>query len=147
MGSLFSTKTSTSNQSTESGTANTENNIWDTPGLQDFYSQYQQQYAPNVFQTRDQQRYRQAQRTFTEARLRKESGAAIPLAEYENDSRTYFAQPGDTPQVRTQKRQARQTVLNGLKFAAGRAYDEFYGSSSSGQSPMKRFNPATGTVR
>ena len=91
--------------------------------------EYQQQYAPNVAQTRDQQRYRQAQRAFTEARLRKESGAAIPTAEYENDARTYFAQPGDTPEVKAQKRTARQTVLNGLKFSSGRAYEEFYGEA------------------
>lgn len=85
------------------------------------------QYAPNMMQTSDQQAYRQAQRAFTEARLRKESGAAIPTAEYENDAKTYFAQPGDAPQTIAQKRQKRQTVLEGLKFSSGRAYDEFYG--------------------
>lgn len=90
-------------------------------------SQLQQQYAPNMLQTQSQQRYRQAQRAFTEARLRKESGAAIPVAEYENDARTYFAQPGDSPEVRAQKRAARMTVLEGLKFSSGRAYEEFYG--------------------
>jgi len=95
-------------------------------------SQLQQQYAPNMLQTADQQAYRQAQRAFTEARLRKESGAAIPQGEYENDARTYFAQPGDSPQVREQKRRARQVVLEGLKFSSGRAHDEFYGSQPKG---------------
>jgi hypothetical protein len=85
------------------------------------------QYAPNIMQSSDQQAYRQAQRAFTEARLRKESGAAIPTSEYENDAKTYFAQPGDAPETIEQKRQKRQTVLEGLKFASGRAYDEFYG--------------------
>jgi hypothetical protein len=85
------------------------------------------QYAPNMLQSSDQQAYRQAQRTFTEARLRKESGAAIPTGEYENDARTYFAQPGDTPQTIDLKRQKRQTVLEGLKFSSGKAFDEFYG--------------------
>jgi hypothetical protein len=98
-------------------------------------SQFQQQYAPNIAQTKDQQRYRQAQRAFTEARLRKESGAAIPTAEYENDARTYFAQPGDSPEVRAQKRTARQTVLDGLKFSSGRAYDEFYGEAPTRRAP------------
>jgi hypothetical protein len=90
-------------------------------------SQLQQQFAPNILQTSDQQSYRQAQRAFTEARLRKESGAAIPQGEYDTDAKTYFAQPGDSPQVREQKRKARETVLEGLKFSAGRAFQEFYG--------------------
>ena len=97
-------------------------------------AQLQQQYAPNMFQNEQQQRYRQAQRAFTEARLRKESGAAIPTAEYENDARTYFAQPGDSPEVIRQKRQARQVVLDGLKFASGKAYNEFYGDDGGARS-------------
>lgn len=86
-------------------------------------------YAPNLGQTEEQQLYRQAQRAFTEARLRKESGAAIPPAEYENDARTYFAEPGDAPAVVERKRKSRQAVLEGLKFSAGKAYGEFYGES------------------
>ena len=89
--------------------------------------QVQGQRAPNLLQTSEQQAYRQAQRAFTEARLRKESGAAIPNAEYENDAKTYFVQPGDDPATVEQKRAARQTVLEGLRFGAGRAYDEYYG--------------------
>jgi hypothetical protein len=87
------------------------------------------QYAPNIAQTKDQQLYRQAQRAFTEARLRKESGAAISQQEYENDGRIYFAQPGDSPETIAQKQKARQAVLDGLKFASGKAYSEFYGES------------------
>lgn len=90
------------------------------------------QYLPNVLQTSDQQAYRQGQRSFTEARLRKESGAAIPTAEYENDAKTYFAQPGDTDEVIEQKRQAREVVLKGLQFASGQAYNEFYGGPEGG---------------
>lgn len=86
--------------------------------------------APNFLQSQMGQTYRQAQRAFTEARLRKESGAAIPAGEYENDARTYFAQPGDTPQTLEQKRRARQVVLDGLKFSSGNAYEEFYGSQA-----------------
>jgi hypothetical protein len=95
-------------------------------------SQLQLQHAPNMMQTQQQQSYRQAQRAFTEARLRKESGAAIPQGEYENDARTYFAQPGDTPQTIEQKRRARTVVLEGLKFGSGKAYNEFYGDDASG---------------
>jgi hypothetical protein len=98
------------------------------------------QYAPDIAQTKDQQLYRQAQRAFTEARLRKESGAAIPDAEYEKDAQIYFAQPGNTPEVIAQKQKARQVVLDGLKFSSGRAYDEFYGESGGAAgAPKKKF--------
>jgi hypothetical protein len=97
--------------------------------------QGQLQYAPNMLQTESQQAYRQAQRTFTEARLRKESGAAIPAKEYETDAKTYFAQPGDSAATLLQKQKARQDVLDGLGFAAGPAYEEFYGE------PFKKGQP------
>jgi hypothetical protein len=99
--------------------------------------QAQLEYAPNVFQNQEQQSYRQAQRAFTEARLRKESGAAIPDAEYASDAKTYFAQPGDTKETIAQKRKARQAVLDGLKFSSGKAYDEFYGESGAGGGERK----------
>lgn len=83
---------------------------------------------PNVMQSKEQQSYRQAQRAFTEARLRKESGAAVPQQEYDNDSRTYFAVPGDDDATIQQKRQARQAVLDGIGFQAGPAYEEYYGT-------------------
>ena len=105
--------------------------------------QLQGQYAPNMMQTEDQQLYRQAQRAFTEARLRKESGAAIPTGEYDNDARTYFAQPGDSPKVIQQKRQARQVVLDGLKNSSGKAYAEHFGDADGGSSG----GPAPGTKR
>lgn len=89
----------------------------------------------NIIQSKEMQAYRQAQRAFTEARLRKESGAAIPTAEYENDAKTYFAQPGDKPETIAQKAKARQVVLDGLRFGAGKAYDEYYGESAGPQRP------------
>ncbi|MEK7384086.1 MAG: zinc-binding dehydrogenase, partial [Elusimicrobiota bacterium] len=74
---------------------------------------------PNLLTTEAGQRYRQAQREFTEARLRKESGAAIPPSEFANDATTYFAQPGDTATTIAQKQAARQRVRRGLKQQAG----------------------------
>lgn len=91
------------------------------------------QRAPNYLQTADQQVYRQAQRAFTETRLRKESGAAISPKEYENDARIYFIQPGDSPRVIENKRKGRAAVLEGLRFGSGRAYDEFYGGADGSQ--------------
>jgi hypothetical protein len=85
--------------------------------------------APNVLKSEDQQVYDQKQRAFTEARLRKESGAAIPESEFANDRRTYWAQPGDSEATIKQKRSSRAKVLNGLGYSAGKAYEEYYGES------------------
>ena len=63
--------------------------------------------APNFLQTQIGQQYTAAQRAFTEARLRKDSGAAIPEQEFANDRRTYFVQPGDSKETLAQKRRAR----------------------------------------
>lgn len=85
---------------------------------------------PSMFQSGEQQSYRQAQRTFTEARLRKESGAAIPNEEYKNDAKTYFVQPGDSSETIAQKQRARGEVLEGIRFSSGNAYNEFYGDTA-----------------
>jgi hypothetical protein len=90
-------------------------------------SQARMAMAPNAMQSQLGQSYRQAQKAFTEARLRKESGAAIAQSEYDNDAVIYFAQPGDTPETLAQKRAAREEVLDGLAFAAGPAFEEFFG--------------------
>lgn len=87
----------------------------------------QLQALPSWAQSKDQQLYRQAQRQFTEARLRKESGAAIPNAEYSTDSETYFAQPNDTAETLAQKKAAREAVLDSLAVSAGPAYTDYYG--------------------
>jgi hypothetical protein len=97
---------------------------------QGLLGQAQGQLAPNILQTGNQQKYRQAQRTFTEGRLRKESGAAIPQQEYDNDARTYFFQPGDKDLA--QKSSGRRKVLEGLKMSSGRAYQEHFGDEDKG---------------
>lgn len=88
-----------------------------------------QQYAPNFVQTELGQKYTQAQRAFTEARLRKDSGAAIPNHEFEIDRKTYFAQPGDSEETLAQKRRGRAAVLASLAFESGQALGEFIGSA------------------
>lgn len=94
-----------------------------------------QQYAPgwleNWLQSKEGQQYTQAQRAFTEARLRKESGAAIPAHEYTNDRRTNFRVAGDTPAVIAKKRQQRVATLRGLAFTAGKALQDYYGADAS----------------
>jgi hypothetical protein len=93
-------------------------------------SKAQMKYMPGILQTKDQQIYEQAQRQFTEARLRKDSGAAIKEEEYKADQRTYFVQPGDSDAVVKRKRLARGVILKALRQESGRAYDEFYGESA-----------------
>jgi hypothetical protein len=86
------------------------------------FAQTWQKYAPNFLQSEENQILTQAQRQFTEARLRKESGAAIPAQEYEADARTYFPQPGEGPAVLARKKAARRNLMETVKKEAGRAY-------------------------
>ena len=73
------------------------------------------------------QSYMNAMKTWTEARLRDESGAAIPPHEYENDRRTIGRQVGDLPATLLQKQAGRDVMLDGAGFSAGPAYEAFYG--------------------
>lgn len=67
-------------------------------------------------------RFFQAERSFINAVLRKESGAAIGENEFESARRQYIPQPGDGPEVLKQKRIERQTALRSMSRAAGSAY-------------------------
>jgi len=96
----------------------------------DLAAQARLEFAPNWVQSEENQVYRQLQRQFTEARLRKESGAAIPPAEYDSDAKTYFAQPGDTVEVLKRKEAARAVVLESLRLGAGNAFKNYQGGGS-----------------
>jgi hypothetical protein len=61
-------------------------------------------------------------RDFINAVLRRESGASISPAEFENAKQQYFPQPGEPATVVEQKRAARETVLNGFRREAGPTY-------------------------
>lgn len=102
-----------------------------------------QQYAPgwlqNWLQTDEGQRYQQAQRMFTEARLRKESGAAIPESEFENDRRMNFRIAGDKPESIKQKRAARLQTMRSIANAAGRGLQEYYGEGANVDDLLKEF--------
>ena len=102
-----------------------------------------QQYAPgwleNWLQSQEGQAYTQAQRMFTEARLRKESGAAIPPQEFESDRKTNFRIAGDTPETVKQKRRARFQTMRGIGNTAGRALQEYYGDDATLDSLLKEF--------
>lgn len=75
----------------------------------------------NPLATDEGQQYRQAQNNWVRANLRKESGAAIGKDEMEQERRTYFPIPGDSPAVIAQKARARQVTERGMRSAAGGA--------------------------
>lgn len=61
----------------------------------------------------------QAERDFINATLRRESGASISPAEFSNARQQYIPQPGDSKEVREQKRKNRLNVLASLEVEAG----------------------------
>jgi len=75
----------------------------------------------NPLATDEGQQYRQAQNNWVRANLRKESGAAIGKDEMEQERRTYFPIPGDSPGVIAQKARARQVTERAMRSAAGNA--------------------------
>ncbi len=97
-----------------------------------YFAQAWMNNAPNVAQSAEGQRYTQAQRAFTEARLRKDSGAAIPPQEFENDRLTYFVQAGDNDATIAQKARARAAMLASMAFESGGALEGFYGEEAAG---------------
>lgn len=104
--------------------------------------------AGNFALGEDNQKYVQAQRAFTEARLRKDSGASIKDSEYEEDAQTYFEQPGDGPQVKAQKRAMRKAVLAGIALESGDALKEFFGEEAEGMVEMyRRFSNIRGSAK
>lgn len=70
----------------------------------------------------DYRQLEQAQRDFVNATLRRESGAVISPQEFENAKKQYFPQPGDDPKTIEQKRENRQTAIDGIARAAGPSY-------------------------
>ena len=105
-------------------------------------SEYAPGWLENFLKTPEGQQYTQAQRMYTEARLRKESGAAIPPHEYEADRRTNFRVAGDQPGAMKNKRRARVQTMRGIGNAAGRALAEFYGEGTTLNDLLKEFDDA-----
>lgn len=84
-----------------------------------------QNHAPNFLQSEEGQVFNQAKKQFTEAYLRRDSGAAISNSEYTQVDREYFPQPGDGPQVLARKQQARRVAIEAIEKEAGRAIRKF----------------------
>lgn len=72
----------------------------------------------NYLTSSDYQQLQQAERNFTNAVLRKESGAAISPGEFDSASQQYFPQPGDSQAVIDQKTQNRNRAIASLSQSA-----------------------------
>lgn len=73
----------------------------------------------NPLASTEGQQYRQAQDNWLRANLRKESGAAIGVAEMDQERKNYFPIPGDSPGVIAQKARNRTTTERAMRAAAG----------------------------
>jgi hypothetical protein len=103
-------------------------------------------FLENWLKSKEGQAYTQAQRTFTEGRLRKESGAAVPPGEYDNDRRTNFRIANDDPATIKQKRGSRVATMRGIGNSAGRALQEFYGNDATIDSLLSEFADQEGAA-
>ncbi len=82
-----------------------------------------QKRVPPTLQSGTFQSYDQAARNLVNAVLRRESGATVTEAEFENAKKQYLPQPGDTAQTLKQKKENRDYVFEGMKRASGAAYE------------------------
>lgn len=103
----------------------------------------------NYLGTADEQQVEQARRDFTNAVLRRESGAAIGKDEFDNAAKQYFPQPGDSAAVLRQKAINRQTAIAGMKTEFGEQglpdFDRIVSDARSARTPPQR--RSSGTVQ
>lgn len=92
----------------------------------DFWQMLNREYGPNMTQSPEYQRYKNAAMEWIRAKLRKESGAAISAQEWESEFTTYFPQPGDAPEVMQQKERLRQNAIESLRVESRGGYDMLF---------------------
>lgn len=73
------------------------------------------------------QRYAQALRAYTLAKLRRESGAAISAGEFQKEGLVAARTTGDTPETLAQKKRTREGVAEGFAASSGQAFEDYYG--------------------
>lgn len=76
----------------------------------------------NFIVSGDYRSFSQAQRDFINAQLRRESGAVISPAEFDNAERQYFPTPGDDENTLAQKAANRNAAVMAMQRSAGAAY-------------------------
>ena len=95
----------------------------------------------NQMITSPARQFMQAERNFINAVLRRESGATISPAEFENARKQYIPQPGDDQKTLEMKKRNREVQLHGLVKQAGRSYIPY---SANSEMPAG-FEPVGGT--
>ncbi len=98
-----------------------------------------QSIAPTALQSKEFQGLDQSRRQFINAILRRESGAAISASENDNYTRQYFPVPGDKPEVKAQKAEARKLAIAGLSSEGHRVASNLPKDGAKG--------PAVGTIK
>lgn len=78
--------------------------------------------ATNWAVSKEYKQYEQAKSQFITAMLRRESGAAIAIEEFNRYDREFFPQVGDDAEVIKQKRDMRNVAIEGMKKGAGPVY-------------------------
>lgn len=78
--------------------------------------------APNFMKSSQFQSKAQAERNFLNAVLRRESGAVISPSEFSEGRQQYFPQPGDSPEVLSQKKANRDLVMKNFIKSSRSAY-------------------------
>ncbi|NBW11889.1 MAG: hypothetical protein EBR82_28035 [Caulobacteraceae bacterium] len=84
------------------------------------------------------QKLDQAILSFTNAKLRQESGATIGDSEFQKADKEYFPQPGNPPEIVEQKRKEREIVTRGMVRSAGPNYRSMAESDNTDEAELKR---------
>ncbi|WP_448208586.1 hypothetical protein [Azospirillum sp. sgz302134] len=121
------------------------------PGMWDRFVTILPGAVENSLHTEKYQQLDQARQDFINAQLRKESGAAIGAAEFDNAYRQYFPQPGDSPSVIEQKRANRANAIDAM-MKAGKPLVDFYDKGKGGSAPSSGgveydWDPETKTLK
>lgn len=93
---------------------------------------------PEMGKSAEYKTYEQAARNWVGALLRKESGAAISNAEYDQGLKQYFPLPGDTQEIMDQKSIRRQQALGGMISALPTQYQRKLLTSPKQETPTEK---------
>lgn len=89
-------------------------------------SSWKNLWTANAINSKEWQQYHQAARESMAALLRKDTGAAITDQEFDLYFPLYYPQPGDSPEVVKQKKQAREDLAGGLARGSGPAFKRMF---------------------
>jgi len=97
----------------------------------------------NYLKSDNRQKYEQAKSQFITGLLRKDSGAVINKDEFARYDKEFFPQPGDSPDVIAQKKEARSVATEAMKKSAGPSYKSPAASTRPQSTESKTINGKT----